>query len=177
VHTSLRTFAAALLAAAALWPAAASAQSVEANTHLEQIRSAFSSSGYQVDDSMTWDWTRPPVSTFRVHDAARNRVLMVLVYPSDSAAIAGRLQGQVHDEAQSGGQSIDSGSGPHLVAGFGPSTWHGNIALVQAAESSLAEAYRAQTDGMGLDGSSLAPSDVAVDLDFLHALESSVANL
>ena len=178
MYSPLRLLAASLLAAASLWPITTSAQTDDSSAMVERVRSAYNLAGYQVDAPLTWNWTRPPVSTFRVHDAAHDRVLLVLVYPSQSAAIAGRLQGEAHDEALTGGRALlDSGYGPHLVLGFGPSTWRGDVALVQASESVLANAYTAQAGGMGLDGLTLGQNNAAVDPDFLQALDNGVANL
>jgi hypothetical protein len=181
MYRSIRFLAMSLVAAACLWPVAAGAQSTD-SSQLEQVRSAFVSAGYQVEEPLTWDWMRPPVSSFRVLDPSHDRVLMVLVYPSSTAAIAGRLQAQAHDDALSGGRPIiDSGVGPHLVLGYGPSTWRGNVALVQSTETELARIYRAQTDrDNGVDRDPLgesAPLALAVDLDFLQALDASVVNL
>ena len=145
---------------------------------VEQLRSAFNATGYQADPALNWDWTSPPVSSFVVHDARRDRVLMVLVYPSVSAAEAARLQAAARD-ADSG----QTGAGPHLVNGFGPSVWTGNVALVQTTQSSLDRDYQLQVDrdtGVRVDPDLVRePSlpTVAVDLDFQQALETSVANL
>jgi hypothetical protein len=183
MHRSIRFLATSLVAAVCLWPAAAGAQSTDSG-QLEQVRAAYASAGYQVEAPLTWDWTRPPVSTFRVRDPGHDhdRVLMVLVYPSSSAAIAGRLQAQAHDEALSGGQPIiDSGVGPHLVFGYGPSTWRGNVALVQSTDSELARIYSTEAyRDMDVDRAPLAesaPLALPVDLDFLQALDTSVINL
>ena len=80
----IRSLAAGLAAAMCLWPVAAAAQST--GPTVEQVRAVYASAGFQVDSALTWDWTSPPVSTFRVHDASQGRELMVLVYPDPAAA-------------------------------------------------------------------------------------------
>jgi hypothetical protein len=56
---------------------------------VEEVRDGFSSAGFQVDQTVNWDWTSPPVSTLQVHDPARGRVVMVLVYGPDDPGGAG----------------------------------------------------------------------------------------
>ena len=182
MHRFVKTITAVVLGAASVWPVAASAQSVEAGTQLEQVRGAFATAGYQVEAPLSWEWTQPPVSTFRVHDTARNRVLLVLVYPNSGAAVTARLQAEANDQLRQAGRPVTSGGeGPHLVNGYGPSAWQGNVALVQTTEGELTRAFRAQNDRDNtMDSAPMAelpPTNVAVDLDFVQALVTSVANL
>ena len=151
-------------------PATASVMSVD------QARAAFSTAGYAVGQPHMWDWTQPPVTTFEIQDQARDRVVMVLVYPSDSAAQLGRLQAEAHEEGLASGA-------PHLVTGYGPSTWSGNVALVQTTPTQLQQAYRAQTDRDNgvydeadrVQGDPNRPA-MAVDLDFQQALQNGAVN-
>jgi len=150
---------------------------------VDQVRSAFNAAGYRVDQANTWDWTRPPVTSFEVHGLNDGRVLMVLVYPSTTAANDALLQAESHEQALNAGQASTGGSGPHLVAGFGESSWSGNVALVETTESQLDRMYQAQMDrDNGILGNEVVLDDpaapnIAVDLDFLQALQSSAANL
>jgi hypothetical protein len=59
---------------------------------VEQVRSAFSSAGYQVDQAQDWTWASPPVTSLQVYDSAADRVIVVLVYPSTTAAQAALLE-------------------------------------------------------------------------------------
>src|SRR5262249_20688474 len=107
---------------------------------VEQARQAFSGAGYTVDAAHTWDWTSPSFSSFQVHDTTRDRVLIVLVYPSAAAAETARLQAASHEQSLNGGEEV----GPHLVIGYGPSTWSGNVAMVQTTGSNLHWLYQAR---------------------------------
>ena len=152
------------LSALCFWPVGAAAQSISTSASVDQVRAAFVTRGYQVDLPLKWEWTSPPVTTFRVTDQTRDRLLVVLVYPGADAA-----------------QSAARREGARLVLGFGPSTWRGNVALVQTSPADLNRAYRAQNaldDGM--DGDRLVDPPLIgtrVDFDFLEALDTSVTIL
>jgi hypothetical protein len=55
----------------------------------ERARTVFVDAGYQADQLQTWDWLSPPVITFQVHDRARDRVLLIQVYPNVAAGQRG----------------------------------------------------------------------------------------
>jgi hypothetical protein len=122
--------------AVCVWPAAVvQAQDVphsDVTLTVDQVRGTFAGAGFQIDGVHNWDWTSPPVSTVQIHDQSSGRVLMALVYPSSAAAQAARFQAQAREPADQSGSY-----GPHLVAGFGPSLWHGNVALQQTTQSEL----------------------------------------
>lgn len=168
MHRSIRSLAAGLAAAVCLWPVAAAAQDAPQTSGptVEQVRAVYAGAGFQVDTALNWDWTSPPVTTFRVHDASQGRELMVLVYPNAAAA------------------QIASSRGPNLVIGYGESVWRGNVALVQTTQAELDRASQMQSDREN-GVLTVEPSVVreagshsyAVDLDFLQALENSAANL
>jgi hypothetical protein len=150
---------------------------------VEQAREAFSSAGYTVDQAHSWDWASPPFSSFQVQDPARDRVLMVLVYPSITAAQTARVQAAAHDPTQDGASAEASDVSPHLAVGYGMSTWSGNVALVQTTGSDLRRLYQTQIDqdnDLYIDPDlALAPNQtgLAVDSDFLQALQNGVVNL
>jgi len=177
-----RWFFVTLLGAALTLPGVAAAQSAPTMT-VVQARSAFSSAGYTLEAAHAWDWTRPPVTSFEVHGQHDDRILMVLVYPSMTAAQDALLQAESHEQALNPGNPIGSGSGPHLVSGFGASAWSGNVALVQTSQKQLERLYQWQADrdnGLVTDQVILddpAMPTIAVDLDFLAALQSAVVNL
>jgi hypothetical protein len=198
MHRITRSLFAGLLVAAGLWPVAGAAYAVD-NTPtgstpaqstptgpvltVDQVRDIYVGAGYKVDPSYSWDWTSPPVTTFQVNDL-NGRILLVLVYPTATAAVDGRLQAESHELALNAGASITSAAGPHLVVGYGPSVWNGNVALVQTSQAQLDRVYQAQVDRDS--GVYAAPSpvaedpglpNVAVDLDFLQALQNGAANL
>ncbi len=168
MNRSIRSLAAGLAAVVCLWPVAAAAQDAPqtAGPTVEQVRGVYAGAGFQVDSALNWDWTSPPVSTFRVHDLSQGRELMVLVYPDAAAA------------------QIASSRGSHLVIGYGESIWRGNVALVQTTQAELDRTFQVQNDrenGLLYSEPSVvrepaSPSN-AVDLDFLQALEHSAANL
>jgi hypothetical protein len=81
------------------------------NLSPDQARAIFVDAGYQVDQLRIWDWLSPPVRTFQVHDLARNRLLLVQVYPDIL-------------EAQRGSE--------RMVEGYSASTWIDNLALFEA---------------------------------------------
>lgn len=180
---SIRALAIGLAASVCLWPGAASAQVQPAPftttaSSVEQVRDSFSSAGFQVDATLTWDWTAPPVSSIQIHDPAGGRVLLALVYPDAAAADLGRRQALANEP-----QTPPAGLGPHLVAGYGQSIWRGNVALVQTTQSELRRAFQIQNerDNAMSVTAVLAPepepANYAVDLDFLRALDNSAVNL
>jgi hypothetical protein len=184
MNRSHQSLVASLAVAVCLWPVAVAAQDAPASASptVAQVRGVFASAGYQVDSAISWDWTSPPVSTFRVHDPAQRRELMVLVYPNAAAAQTGLLQAQANEQPLNADSASASGHGPHLVRGYGESAWRGNVALVQSTQAELDRLFRLQNErDNGMD----VPPDVvrepglpsfAVDLDFLQALDSGAIN-
>jgi hypothetical protein len=170
-----------LLSASPLTAAAQPAQPAFApSITVDQVRDSFISHGYQVDQPHTWDWMSPPFTSFQVHDQTNNRVLMVLVYANSAAAHTARLQAQANENAQDSGSAAN---GPHLVDGYGPSAWNGNVGLVQTTQSELDRLFQAQIDrsnDLDVDSNAVlepSPPSVAVDFDFQLALDNSAVNL
>jgi hypothetical protein len=93
------------------------------------------------------------------------------------------MEAETHEQALNAGPSTAENSTPHLVLGYGPSTWVGNVALVQMSAAHLAQTYQSQIDID--DGLYVSPNSVhgagealaEVDADFQQALRSSVVNL
>jgi hypothetical protein len=170
-----------------LWPLAAGAQPApSADMTVDQVREAFLSQGYQVDEPVPW-WTTNHVTTFTVSDASdqgTGRVLMVLVYPDTATAVAELDKAEAREAADTTEQPTISG-GPHLVPGYGPSVWRQNVALIESTQHELSQQYAAQLDRDNLTafGTSApllaapAPATYAVDLDFLTALDNGTVNL
>jgi hypothetical protein len=170
MHISIRSVVAGLLLMQSLAPLTAAAQSAEPSPSssmiIEQSRSALVGAGFLLEPTLTWDWTSPPVSTFRAHDVARGRIALVLIYPSADAAALARAHGTTP------------------VDGYGPSSWNGNVAVVQTSQAELDRIARIQTD---CDNGVLSPDQdllrepdsptLAVDFDLLQALFSGAANL
>jgi hypothetical protein len=150
---------------------------------VDQVRSAFSSAGYQVDQAESWNWTSPPVTSFEVHDASTGRVVLVLVYLSTAAAQAAMLDAETHEQALGAGAPNNETGSPHVVAGYGRSVWDGNVAMVQTTAADIERAYQAQIDrdnGLNAEppaGLSGAQPESSVDLDFLQALQQGTINL
>lgn len=185
VNPSPRSLVASLAAAVCLWPVSVSvtqaqgaAPSAPALT-VEQVRNSFSHAGFQVQQSRTWDWTSPPVTSFQIQDQTGARVLMVLVYANSAAAQTAYVQAQARDEAQ-GSASRPGADGPHLVDGYGPSVWKANVALVQTTQSELDRLYRVHSDRDNCVDTNLTlvqdpgPPSVMVDVDFQQALDTGV---
>jgi hypothetical protein len=172
-----------------LWPAGAvqadngGTAQVGAVPNVEQVRSSFASAGFQVDLAHNWDWTSPPTSTFQVHDRARGRVVMALVYPTSMAAQNVRVQAYAHEQQQNLRSGALSGYGPHVVMGYGQSFWRANVALVQSTQSELDRVFQLQSDcdtGVAVDANVMneaGPVGNPVDLDFQQALDNGVVEL
>jgi hypothetical protein len=181
MHRATRSFLRGLVVAGCLWPLAGAAlaqdlPSTGPTLTVDEARGAFASAGYQVGQTLTWDWTSPPVSSFHVHDLASGRVLMVLVYPTAAAAQTERRQALAHEPGLLGGN-------PHLIPGYGQSLWSGNVALVQTTQSQIERVFQMQLDrdnGVYVNTDLVQdPStpEFAVDIDFQQALERGAVNL
>jgi hypothetical protein len=150
-----------LATAACLWalPAVTSAQeapaSLPAALSVDDIHSRFAQSGYLVGEAHTWAWAQPPFTSFRVSDAASDRVLAVVVYPSTEATNVARAE-----------------AGQYPVTGFGPALWSGNVALAESNDELLTR----QTDAM-FDTRTPTPPPIAVDFDFQQALVHGATHL
>src|SRR5215813_5612274 len=97
MHSSARALIVCAATATSLWtvPAASFAQEMPSPSGaltVDQTRAAFASTGYQVGDAHTWDWTQPSFTSFRVSDPATQRILTVVVYPSTAGADTARLE-------------------------------------------------------------------------------------
>jgi hypothetical protein len=99
--------------------------------------------GIQVDQFQTWEWLSPAVTTFRVHDPAHNRVLLVQLYPDVA-------------QAQRGSE--------RMVEGYSASTWIDNLALFQANADDY---QRAQTAAQALSVGMM-PSTAEISAATLH---------
>jgi hypothetical protein len=74
--------------------------------------------------------------------------------------------------------SVGADVGPHMISGYGRSTWNQNVALVETTQPDIDRRYQAQVEcdsGAGLDQPP--PSEVAVDPDFQQALQRGAVNL
>jgi hypothetical protein len=175
-----------LIVAASLYfsGGAAHAQDATASPVLsvDQVRNAFSSAGYQVDQAQAWNWASPPVTSLQVRDSATDRVVMVLVYPSTTAAQAALLEAETHEQGLNAGLPANGGGAPHLIAGYGRSVWDGNVAMVQTMQADMERAYQAQidrdsaVDAAPAPGASATQSEFSVDVDFLQALQQGTVN-
>ena len=160
-------FAAASTIVAVVPMTSASAQSIVLTP--EQVRTQFLSEGFQTSEPIKW-WTNGSTS-FTVEDPTEQnspsaRVLMVIVYAdADSAAV------ERHD-------------GAHLVPGYGPSVFQGNVALMQSTRSELSRRYATELNAndptyvpSGAAADVLAEPGYSVGRDFLAVLQDGVANL
>jgi hypothetical protein len=133
-RSGFTALAAIAIASTTLFASHASAQSLEALRVADEVRDDFVRAGLQADAPTTW-WANG-VTTFTVRGAGRDRIAMVLVYPTLEAAQAERRQPGAHD---ANGDIVSTR--PHLVPGYGSSVWSGNVAVVQSSLSELSRLY------------------------------------
>lgn len=158
---------------ACFWPTVAGAQSLSPGATVEALRTQFASQGYRVSAPTTW-WTTDHLTTFTVADE-RDRAVMVFVYPDVATAQAARVEAQAREAVES----------PHLVDGYGPSTWRGNVALVQATRQELERQYAIQfgIDALAYNSANvitepgIASPQQAVDAEFVAIASNSIADL
>jgi hypothetical protein len=164
--------------------AARAGQSV--SLRVDDVRESFVNSGFQVDEPHAWAWMAPPVTSLQIHDPRSARVLRVLVYPSSAAAETARQQAAARESVEKNGWCAATGEAcgtPHLVEGYGPSIWSGNVAMVQSTEPQLDGLFQAQMDianGVAAATDSAGQPGVigdAVDFEFQQALNNTVANV
>jgi hypothetical protein len=172
----------------ALSPLAAGAQPAPtADLTPDQVRAQFIRLGYHADAPITW-WTNQ-VTTFRVYDPVEQasptgRIVMVLIYADTATAEAERSKAQGREE----GYLLDAVAldrSPRLVPGYGPSSWHKNVALVQASHQELVRQYAAELDRdnlvvvstSGRTELTATRSRQAVDANFLGVLDNAVVTL
>jgi hypothetical protein len=132
-----------------------------------QARSGFVAAGYQVDEALAWNWTSPPVSTFRVRDPSSERIAMVLVYPTHQDADSARLRQRP------------------LVVGYAAETWRANVAVAQTTKSELDRLQQVQEDcdngaigdpaAVTVEAASARPA--LLDTGFIRALDLSASSL
>jgi hypothetical protein len=147
----------ALALAPVLAPVAARAQAT-ASTGLtpDQVRTAFVSDGYTLDQALTWDWLSPPFTSFHAYDKRLGRMLLVRVYPD--------------------AESEQTAPPTHAVTGYGPMAWFENVAVAEASEADLARLADAELQrqiGMAaapLPTVTMSPREPAPDNDVLGLL-------
>ena len=163
-------FAAASAVVAVAPMAPAGAQSTEGPILTpEQVRAEYLQHGFRASEPLTW-WTDGS-TTFTVEDSTERgspsgRILLVIVYPDAATAEAGRRDGA------------------HLVPGYGPSIFRGNVALVQTTRAEQARRYAAEvarddptSAGIGAAPEPLAEPSSPVGLDFLAVVQGGLADL
>jgi hypothetical protein len=159
-------------------PLAARAQTARADGFTaEQLRAQYVAHGYQADAPVTW-WIPNHVTSFRVSDLATGRVVMILVYRDVATADLDRSKAEAHDDAT-------AGNGPHLIPGYGYSTWRENVALVESTTDDLARQFTAEqaADNQIMTGAPVAVETgnamptYAVDLDIINVIDGETVNL
>jgi hypothetical protein len=164
-------FAAASTVIAAVPLTSAGAQSLaDPQLSPDQVRAQYLERGFEISAPTTW-WTNG-ATTFIVQDPSEHnspsaRVLMVIVYPDVATANAER-----------------SSRGEHLVPGYGPSVWQGNVALMQSTHDEQARRYAAEVSrddptfaATGAESAITAEVSSPVGPDFLTALQDGILNL
>jgi hypothetical protein len=137
---------------------------------VDEVRTSFVSGGFQVDLPHAWTWMNPPFTSLQIHDPASQRVLMLMVYPDSAAARTARTQALTHEPA-----AVE----PHLIEGYGPSLWNGNVAMVQSRHPELDHLLQTRMDdasGVEVDTNLAWEHSVtadAVDMDFQQALDNA----
>jgi hypothetical protein len=138
--------------------------------NVDDVRTSFVSGGFQVDQPHAWTWMNPPFTSLQIHDPASHRVLMLMIYPDSAAARTARTHALAHDPGQ---------AEPHLIEGYGPSVWNGNVAMVQSTRSELDHLFQTRMDdasGVEVDTNLAWEHSVTadtVDMDFLQALDNA----
>ena len=158
-------------------PLTASAQSMpNHDLTVDEIRADYIAHGYQVAKPITW-WTAEHPTTLRVADPTDDRVLMVIVYPDSATAQAALSNARAQDPS-------DSAAGPHLIPGYGFSTWRQNVAFVESTWDDLSRQYAAEQarEGLTMTESSTvleepAAPTYAVDADLLNVMNPEIADL
>jgi hypothetical protein len=134
---------------------------------VDEARDALVSGGFQVDRPHVWTWMNPPFTSLQIRDPASQRVVLLMIYPDAAAARTARMQALAHDAVQ---------AEPHLVEGYGPSVWTGNVAMVESTQSELDRLFQTRLDdanGVQVDTNLAWEHSVnndAVDMDFQQAL-------
>jgi hypothetical protein len=108
---------------------------------------------------------------------------MVFVYTDLASAQAEQSRAEARELAESPGASASVA--PHLVPGYGPSTWLGNVALVESTFGQLGQLYAAQhaQDDPGAIITAVQVQSAneqvmrTVDADFVAALSNGTVNL
>jgi hypothetical protein len=133
---------------------------------IDEARAAFVGAGFQIEETHSWDWTSPPVSTFGVQDPGGERRAMVLVYPTSGAAELARARGGA------------------LVVGYSASAWQVNVAIVQTSQQELDRVQRMRNDCddgvLAANEDLMAESSLStrrVDLDLQQALNTGARSL
>lgn len=169
IHSFLFAAATAVVALAPMTSAGAQS-AAEPQLSPEQVRAQYLEHGFQASAPITW-WTNGSTS-FTIQDPTEQdspsaRVLMVIVYPDVASAEAER-----------------SSHGVHLVPGYGPSVWQGNVALMQTTRDELARRYTTEVSrddpsfvGTGVEPEVMADPSYLVGLDFLAVLRGATVNL
>lgn len=115
--------------------------SAESLVTVDQARNVFVGAGYVVDEPTSWTWTAPPVTVFHVQDPSSDRLAVVLVYGSQSAADTARSRPQP------------------LVIGYSAEAWRANVAIAQTTRSELDRLQRARDD---CDNGIVVPDGIAM---------------
>jgi hypothetical protein len=161
-------------------PSASTAATSPISYSVDDVRASFLDTALQIEAPHAWSWSSSPVTSMQMRDAD-GQVLLALIYTDSNVATLAREQAEADERRTSGGTAI-AGS-PHLVEGYGPSVWYGNVALVQAAQSDLNRLYQQTIDrANGIEASTAEIVAVstplhAVDFDFQQALDQHLANL
>jgi hypothetical protein len=156
----MRALVAALALVAAMLPRGVGAQAPGVlDFTAEQARAAFVRAGYEVDPSAEWSWLSPPITTFRVHDSSRDRVLLVEVYPDAQQAQIGLRRS-------------------HALEAYSATTWIHNLTISEATEGEYAQRSAAaliRSVGMQIaaeadDRSAASRARASVDLEYVAAV-------
>ena len=126
----------------AVWPVQVGAQEANPDGYLttNQVQTAYTAQGYEVERTVQWGtastWSRVTglvVSDRPASASIRGRVVMVLIFPNQASADRNRDLASEQDQT-SGTARPPAGQGPHLMGGYGYSTWFENVAIVEASD-------------------------------------------
>ena len=159
----------------ALAPAITNAENAPSAFTAASLQAQFAGCGFQA----TRVSIQGPVAWVAISDQTDvGRNVAAFVYPDTSTAYAARMTAEMRESPMFDDQVAYSNAlGPRLLPNYGPSTWVGNIALVQRNTLPMTlqpAATDSGTDSVDAPAANMLALPVAVDNDFRACLDGLV---